>query len=394
MAAFLDDVSQVLSRFARPSIRLLWKTHSSFWVLGATGFVLAVCLGVTLGRSAGRTAWPILAVAAGAAGTFLALVAAAKAITGEERLTFYHHQIAVLIVAWVILRLADLPILPYLDITILGIGLFAAIGRVGCLMVGCCYGRPHRWGVRYGSDHADLGFPAPLVGVPLFPVQIAESLALVGIVAAGAVLITGSAPPGSALEWFIVSYAGVRFGLEFLRGDPGRPFVLGFSEAQWTSVLLLSSVVAAESIGLLPRQNWHAVACASLLMTLVLVALGRHLWRPWSHVLRPLHLVEVAQAVVMLREGETKDSWSTRSTLGRNIDVATTPMGIQISAGDIRARGVTIHHFAVSTRRGPMPRSEAGALARVIATLIEAGASYELVGGHRGVFHFIMPHSE
>jgi prolipoprotein diacylglyceryltransferase len=39
------------------------------------------------------------------------------------------------------------PIIPYLDVTILVIGIFLVCGRIGCLMVGCCHGKPHRWGV-------------------------------------------------------------------------------------------------------------------------------------------------------------------------------------------------------------------------------------------------------
>ena len=52
-------------------------------------------------------------------------------------------------VATVLLSLLDAPVLSYLDVTVLSLGLFLAWGRLGCLMAGCCHGRPQNWGVRY-----------------------------------------------------------------------------------------------------------------------------------------------------------------------------------------------------------------------------------------------------
>ena len=41
----------------------------------------------------------------------------------------------------------ELPVLPYLDLTCLGLGIFLVCGRQGCLMVGCCHGKPCGWGI-------------------------------------------------------------------------------------------------------------------------------------------------------------------------------------------------------------------------------------------------------
>src|SRR5439155_22019386 len=97
----------------------------------------------------------------------------------------YHHEIDVMINAALLLWLLGQPLLPYLDLTILGIGMFLACGRVGCLMVGCCHGRPHSWGVRYKQEHADAGFAPYYVGVRLFPIQAVESLWVLSIVIVG-----------------------------------------------------------------------------------------------------------------------------------------------------------------------------------------------------------------
>ena len=68
--------------------------------------------------------------------TFTGLVIATKMITGEEKLIYYHHEIAVLLNISLFLWLIHQPLLPYLDISILGIGTFLFCGRLGCLMVG------------------------------------------------------------------------------------------------------------------------------------------------------------------------------------------------------------------------------------------------------------------
>src|SRR5207253_2733687 len=113
---------------------------------------------------------------------------------------------------------------------------FLAFGRVGCTMVGCCHGRPGRIGLCYREEHADEGFPRYLVGVRLVPVQALESLGVAAIVGVGVALVVAGSTSGTALAWYAAAYAVLRFFLEFLRGDAGRRYSWGFSEAQWTSL--------------------------------------------------------------------------------------------------------------------------------------------------------------
>lgn len=91
----------------------------------------------------------MIALVMAASFTFLALAMAAKIVPGKETLVYYQHEIAVMITATFLWRMLRQPVLCYLDVTILGVGLFLAFGRVGCLMVGCCHGRPSPWGVCY-----------------------------------------------------------------------------------------------------------------------------------------------------------------------------------------------------------------------------------------------------
>ena len=106
-------------------------------------------------------------------------------------------------------------------------------------MVGCCHGRPHRWGVCYREEHAAVGFTPYFVGVRLFPIQAVESLWVFCIVTTGVTFVLNGRPAGAALAWYVVTYDLGRFCFEFLRGDPDRPYLWGFSQPQWISLLLM-----------------------------------------------------------------------------------------------------------------------------------------------------------
>src|SRR5262249_26044314 len=125
-------------------------------------------------------------------------------------------------------------------------------GRLGCLSVGCCYGRPCRWGKRYRADHIQSGFAPWLEGVTLFPIQAVESLYVFGIATFGGFWLWQHPPAGLVLEFCALAYAFGRFFLEFFRGDEARPYFLSFSEAQWASALLLAGISLAGTLRLLP----------------------------------------------------------------------------------------------------------------------------------------------
>src|SRR5262249_61119424 len=136
--------------------------------------VLAFCQMLIRLRSTGLAPAARVLSFPAAAPTFLGIIMTTKPITGQERIIYYPHEIAVSLAAAGLLWLTSEPLLPYLDITILGIGAFLACGRIGCLMVGCCHGRPSGWGIRYTPDHAAAGFTDYYVGVVLFPIQLVE----------------------------------------------------------------------------------------------------------------------------------------------------------------------------------------------------------------------------
>jgi hypothetical protein len=358
----------------------------AFTACGVVGLALAWVLALALVARRGLPLWPMAAVALAAMGTFLALAAVTKVVTGEERLVYYHHEVAALAVAALALWLLGRPVREYLDATILGVGAFLACGRIGCLLVGCCHGRPARVGARYRDEHAAAGFTPYYVGVRLFPIQAVESLWVFFLVAVGAALVWSDRVPGTALVWYVVAYDAGRFVFEFARGDPDRPDRGGFSSAQWLSVLLTVAVVVAGWIGWLPVRPWHAAVAVGLVLTVIVVAIQRRRGEGERHRLsHPHHVRELAGLLTRLAEPAPASD---------GIPIATTSRGIRISAGAFAGDAGAIEHYTLSAQRGTLSAATARVLAGVIAALRSPRGAAEILPGETGVFHVVVRRSE
>ncbi len=391
-----EAASKELDRLAQVRVRALSRFWPAFQVCGLIGLLSGVLLALALVGNSGLPVWPMIAIVFVAPGAFLSLVMTTKIITGEERIIYYHHEIAVMLVAAVLLWLTGQPMLPYLDITILGIGAFLACGRIGCFMVGCCHGRPNRWGVRYTREHAAAGFTHYYVGVRLFPIQLVESLWVSGVVVIGVLLILNGRPAGSALAWYVVAYDLGRFFFEFLRGDPDRPYLWSFSQPQWISVVLMVLVAALEQIGLLPLTWWHFLAAAFLVTVTLAIAVRRRLRNlPKYRLLHPHHVREIAGVIEGIADPPSESFRPFRWTVAQGQDsrpdtvrIGTTSAGIQISAGKILDRQAgPVRHYTLSCRGADMSEEAAQLLAGVIGELKHYGPCPRLVRTDRGIFH-------
>jgi phosphatidylglycerol:prolipoprotein diacylglycerol transferase len=115
-----------------------------------------------------------------------------------------------------------------------------SVGRLGCLMAGCCAGIPGDvpWSIVF--RHPESLVSPHLKGIPLHPTQVYEALA-VGAVAFAALktirkVQAGTLPAGSAFALYIGLYSLSRFCIEFFRGDDRGGFILGLSPAQCISL--------------------------------------------------------------------------------------------------------------------------------------------------------------
>jgi hypothetical protein len=295
------------------------QRFGSYLVLGCVGFVAAVAVAVAASSLLGAPAKLVLLLTPVAALTFLAAVKVTSLVFGAERIVFYEQALLVLATGALALRLAHLHVAAGLDLLVLGLGVFLAFGRVGCFMVGCCHGRPGRWGVRYGRAHAEAGFHASWVDKPLFPLQLVEATTSLGLAAGALAWAALRAPaPGELAFAYLSGYGVARFGLELFRGDAARPSWLGLSQAQLTALLVAWGLVALRS----PDAGvaaWSAATALSL-ATAGLVAHRR--FRPLAPLwLRsPWHLAEL--------EGHLAE-WDRRPAPGPR--VATTRLGLRVS---------------------------------------------------------------
>lgn len=102
-------------------------------------------------------------------------------------------------------------------------------GRLGCLMAGCCHGRPAEWGLY----HVNLG-------IRVIPVQLFEALFLFGLCAF--LWCYTEKHTGCGLPLYLCGYGIWRFFAEFLRADDrGATLVKFLSPSQLTSVLLIAA---------------------------------------------------------------------------------------------------------------------------------------------------------
>jgi len=139
--------------------------------------------------------------------------------------------------AWLACRAKGLPFAKVADTLAPVVPLGHAFGRLGCLAAGCCYGQATDlpWGVRF--YHAGA-LPVELMGVSLHPVQLYESVALVGLFAWLSRVRSPFA--GGRAAMLIAAYAPIRFGMEFFRADAIRGAVGPLSSSQALAVVLFA----------------------------------------------------------------------------------------------------------------------------------------------------------
>jgi prolipoprotein diacylglyceryltransferase len=368
----------------RPYVRLPWGTWPAYRCFVFLGVLAGATYAATLAAVTGQPVALVLGLVAGGVVVSVALGLAFKALTGSEGFTFYHYQIAVLAATAGVLTLLRRPVLPFLDLIGPTLGLVQAFGRLGCLMAGCCHGRPARWGVLYGEKHAAIGFRSSLVGVRLVPVQAVESLGLFALVAGTTAAILAGSAAGTALASYLAAYAALRFALELARGDDARPYRLGFSEAQWTALACLAVVAAGETAGLLPFVVWHVALAAAVGAAVPGVALARRL-RGGSGLLHARHVGEVADLLAGCARAMAASGHSLVApppiTLGR------TALGVKISASTRPGGGV---HYALSQQGDGLTAASARRLARLILRLRHPGHPSRLLAGNGGVFHLLV----
>lgn len=151
-----------------------------------------------------------------------------------------------------------IPVLAMADIMVPSLALGHAFGRIGCHFAGCCWGGPcsvEPLGIRVGLhlqpdgspfynalvDQIERGkaLPDALLSNPVWPVQLMEAGALLLLTAGLLLFDARNRRPGRTLALYVMCYAVIRFGLEFLRGDLERGVFGALSTSQIISLALV-----------------------------------------------------------------------------------------------------------------------------------------------------------
>jgi phosphatidylglycerol:prolipoprotein diacylglycerol transferase len=137
----------------------------------------------------------------------------------EGGLTYYggFTSAAIFVLAYV--RIKKISILKLVDFFAPALALGHAIGRIGCFFAGCCYGKETNvaWSVVFRDKNS-----LAVLGVHLHPTQLYESFGNFLIFFFLYLYSKKEHKEGFLVSFYFISYAVLRFVVEFFRGDPGR----------------------------------------------------------------------------------------------------------------------------------------------------------------------------
>jgi len=165
----------------------------------------------------------------------------------EGGLVFHGGLIAAVATAFIFMRRHGLPWRSTFDALAVGMPLGVALGRMGCFMAGCCFGRPTDlpWGVTFTNP--DTLCP---LRVPLHPAQLYEALLSLGIFGVMLWLRKRKSFEGQVVLSYFFLAGLARFTVEFFRAptavDPRGPEIfLGMPATQVLAlgIALLSGAV-------------------------------------------------------------------------------------------------------------------------------------------------------
>jgi len=127
------------------------------------------------------------------------------------------------------LKFKKLSVYKILDLVVPYLALAQSIGRIGCLLNGCCFGKNSTWGIYFATHEATL-----------IPTQIYSSLLLLVIFIILRLLEERPHKAGEIVSAYLILYSLKRFFIEFLRGDSNTIF-LNLTLFQLISIVIFLS---------------------------------------------------------------------------------------------------------------------------------------------------------
>ena len=155
-------------------------------------------------------------------------------VLGSEGWVVYGGILGGVAGCWLYCRRKGLDFLAWSDLLLPGVALAQGLGRVGCFLAGCCYGREttSRLGVIFPP-----GSLAP-AGVRLLPTQLFSAAGDLAICLTLLSMEKRNDFRGRTTAMYLLLYSAGRFALEFFRGD-FRGSVGALSVSQFISLFVL-----------------------------------------------------------------------------------------------------------------------------------------------------------
>lgn len=161
-------------------------------------------------------------------------------------LVYYGGLIGAIVAGTIYIRWKKLPMWKTADVLAPSIALGSFFGRGGCLLNGCCFGRPTNlpWAIQFpnGSAAWELQYNEGLVSanspsLPVHPTEIYDGLLNLALYFFLAWLFRRKKFDGQIFATYLLCYAITRSISEAFRGDYSNlHYHLGLTPAQWISV--------------------------------------------------------------------------------------------------------------------------------------------------------------
>ncbi|MFT4572446.1 MAG: phosphatidylglycerol:prolipoprotein diacylglycerol transferase [Hyphomicrobiaceae bacterium] len=151
---------------------------------------------------------------------------------------FVFAEILIGLAAWMLSK----DPLRVLDVWAFAAVIGSPIGRLGCLMAGCCYGQATTmpWGLTYPHTHHGA---IAARGLPLHPTPLYMAAGVFCVWLLLRAMIQRRTPPGSILITAWLGYATVRFSVEFFRADLSRGAWFGDTLTTYQLIVATAAVL-------------------------------------------------------------------------------------------------------------------------------------------------------
>ncbi len=239
-----------------PFIDVFGLRIPSYGLMMALAFILAIVLSYIRAKKAGKNPNTILdlalaAIIIGLVSAYLLYIFVTypiseiwKSITDGSfsvfksgGLVFYGGVIggALAVIAYLKLIKKE-KVWDYAAIIVPTIPLAHAVGRIGCFLAGCCYGKCVDTPISVIYTNPIGGAP---VGVPVFPIQLVEAACNIVVFIILMLYVGKQMKRGSVLFLYMILYGIERFVLEYFRFDEIRGILFGLSTSQWISIAMV-----------------------------------------------------------------------------------------------------------------------------------------------------------